>query len=153
MCVVSQNLYAHAALALISYTRRMRWPRFISLLLAAGVYREYVLEELLQPDQDVHVSFRRIGRGVFLATKGKQQPVWRSHFYIFLYIFFQLRSCFVVAHDDTNVSHLPTSLSKSSWFQLSIWPMTSYNFIFTLLRSDGSTRLDVCNYSCKILIH
>ena len=61
----------------MNYTRSICDGCFISLLFTAGVYRECVLEELLKPDQDVHVSFRRIGRAVFLATRGNQSPVWR----------------------------------------------------------------------------
>ena len=54
--------------------------RFRCVCFASGVYRKCVLEEVLTPDQDVHVSFRRIGLAVFLATNGFQSPVWRSRF-------------------------------------------------------------------------
>ena len=36
-----------------------------------------MLEELLHPNEDVHSIFTRIAKAVFLATKGKQCPVWR----------------------------------------------------------------------------
>ena len=57
--------------------------RFCCVCFAAGVYRKYVVEELFQADRHVHVSFRQIGRAVFLATNGDQCPVWRScHTYV-----------------------------------------------------------------------
>ena len=52
---------------------------YVCVCFAAGVYRKFVMEELFQPDRDVHVCFRVIGRKVFLATNGNQSPVWRSY--------------------------------------------------------------------------
>ena len=33
------------------------------------------MEKLFIPDEDVHLTFRRIGRALYVATKGKQRQV------------------------------------------------------------------------------
>ena len=102
-------MYLFAVLDFMNYTCSVCHACFISLLLTVGGYRECVLDEVLTPDQDVHVSFRRIGRAVFLATRGNQSPVWRHclKHYLILGVFYRTVSLFVAQDTITQPIRFP----------------------------------------------